>query len=143
MPKANKNTQHEPHMSDTVLPEEETSFEQESECEQEVSIRQHQIPTSAYVPYIESPKMNWTVDDSLYNWFIKWKRKCENILDCKLAMLSEAQKCKKIVAWSVDFGIDQFISQDLTPKETCLEFTSHNNLCMQCACTVSRSWNQT
>ena len=36
-------------------------------------------------------------------------------------MLSKAQKCKKIVAWSGDFGIDQFISWDLTPEETCLE----------------------
>ena len=65
--------------------------------------------------------MNWTVDDSLYNWFIKWKIKCKNMLDCKLAMLSEARKCKKTVAWSGDFGIDHFISWDLTPEETCLE----------------------
>ena len=106
MPKANKNVQCDQHTSDTVLPEEETSFEQESESEQEVSIRQHQAPTSVYVPYIEGPKMNWTVDDSLYNRFIKWKIKCKNILDCKLAMLSKAQKCKKVVAWYGDFGID-------------------------------------
>ena len=66
-------------------------------------------------------KINWTVDDSLYNWFLKWKIKCKNILDCELALLSEAGKCKKIVAWSGDFGIDQFISWDLTPEETCLE----------------------
>ena len=36
-------------------------------------------------------------------------------------MLSEAQKCKKVVAWSGDFGIDQFISWDLTPEEKSLE----------------------
>ena len=67
--------------------------------------------------------MNWTVDDSLYKRFIKWKIKCENILDCELAMLSEARKCKKVLAWSGDFGIDQYImgSWDLTPEETCLE----------------------
>ena len=75
MPKVNRNTQHELHKSDTVLPEEETSFEQESESQPEVSIRQHQAPTSVYVPYIEGPKLNWTVDDNLYNWFIKWKIK--------------------------------------------------------------------
>ena len=73
-----------------------------------------------YVPYIEGPKMNWTVDDGLYNRFVKWKLKCENILDCKLAMLSEARKCK-VVAWSRDFGIDQYISWDLTPEQTSLE----------------------
>ena len=54
--------------------------------------------------------MNWTVDDSLYTHFIKWKIKCINILECKLAMLCEARKCKKIVVWSGDFDIDQFIS---------------------------------
>ena len=55
-------------------------------------VRPQQAPTSMYVPYIEGPKMNWTVDVSLYNRFIKWKIKCENILDCELAMLSEARK---------------------------------------------------
>ena len=48
-----------------------------------------------YMPYIEGPKMNWNVDDGLYNRFLKWKIKCENILECELAMLSESRKCKK------------------------------------------------
>ena len=30
----------------------------------------------AYMPYIEGPKMNWSVDDGLYNRFIKWKIRC-------------------------------------------------------------------
>ena len=64
--------------------------------------------------------MNWTVDDSLYNRLIKWKIKCENILECGLAMLSESRKCKKVVAWSGDFGIDQYISWDLSPEENLL-----------------------
>ena len=36
-------------------------------------------------------------------------------------MLYEACKCKKVVAWSGDFGIDQVISWDLSPEETTLE----------------------
>ena len=36
-------------------------------------------------------------------------------------MLSDAWKCKKVVAWSGDFGIDQVISWDLSPEETTLE----------------------
>ena len=36
-------------------------------------------------------------------------------------MLSEARKCKKVVVWSGDFGIDQYISWDLTPQQTSLE----------------------
>ena len=121
MPKANKKAQCEPHTSDTVPPEEETNFEQESESEQEVFTRQHQTPTTTYVPYIEGPKINWTVDDGLYNQFLKWKIKCENILDCELDMFSDAPKCKKVVASSGDFGIDQVISWDLSPEKTTLE----------------------
>ena len=95
---------------------------QESDSEQEVIIKSpQQVPTSMYVPYIEGPQMNWTVDDGLYNRFVKWKLKCENILDCELSMLSEARKCKKVVAWSGDFGIDQYTSWDLTPEHISLE----------------------
>ena len=65
--------------------------------------------------------MDWTVNDSLYNRFIKWKIKCENILECELAMLSESRKCKKVVAWSEDFRIDQYVSRDLPPEEVCME----------------------
>ena len=36
-------------------------------------------------------------------------------------MLPEARKCKKLVTWSGDFGIDQYISWDVTPEETSLE----------------------
>ena len=80
MPKANRKAQCEPHTSDIVPPEEETNFaqvsdsEQEetkfaqvSDSEQEVFITQHQPLTTTYVTYIEGPKMNWTVDDGLYN----------------------------------------------------------------------------
>ena len=41
-------------------------------------------------------------------------------------MLSETWKCKKVVAWSGDFGIDQVISWDLSPEETTLEVFGKN-----------------
>ena len=44
-----------------------------------------------YMPYIEGPGMDWTVNDSLHHRFLKWKIICENILDCELAMLSEGK----------------------------------------------------
>ena len=121
MPKTNHNTQLEQYTRENVNTEEETSYEQESDTEQEVFIRPPQAHTGMYVPYIEGPKMNWTVDDSLYNRFIKWKIKGENILECELAMLSEARNSEKVVAWSGDFCIDQYISWELAPKEICLE----------------------
>ena len=67
--------------------------------------------------------MDWTVNDSLHHRFLKWKIKCENVLDCELVMLSEARKCKKVVAWSGDFGIDQYVSWCLPLDDLCLEVT--------------------
>ena len=71
--------------------------------------------------YIESPKMDWTVDDNLYNRFLKLKLKCKNILECELAMLSKARKCKKVMARSWDFGINQYVSWCLPQEELCLD----------------------
>ena len=63
-----------------------------------------------FMPYSEGPKMDWTVNDSLYHRFLNWNLKCENVLDCKLAMLSDSKKCMKVIAWSGDFGMDQYVS---------------------------------
>ena len=52
--------------------------------------------------------MDWTVNDGLYHRFLKWKLKCDNILDCELAMLPESKKCKKVIAWSVFGWISMF-----------------------------------
>ena len=65
--------------------------------------RSVQMPSQqqTYMPYIEGPKMNWSVDDGLYNRFIKWKIRCENILDCELA--KSAKKLlhgQEILAWT-------------------------------------------
>ena len=79
------------------------------------------IQQQTYMPYIECPKMNWSVDDGLYNRFIKWKIRCKNILDCELAMLSEAKKCQKVIAWSGDFGLDQYISWNFSNEELFLD----------------------
>ena len=57
------------------------------------------------MPYI-GLKMDWTVSNGLHHRELK----CENILDCELAMLPESKKCKKVMAWSGDFGMDQYIS---------------------------------
>ena len=65
--------------------------------------------------------MDWTMNDGLYNRFIKWQLKCENILDCKLVVLPEARKCKKVVAWNGDFCLGQYISWNLSSKELTLE----------------------
>ena len=73
------------------------------------------------MPYIEGPQMDLTVIAHLYHRFLKWKIKYENILEYEIAMLPEARKCKKVIAWSGDFGLDQYISWSLPQEELCLE----------------------
>ena len=72
-------------------------------------------------PYIEWPKMDWTVNDSLYHRFLKWKLKFENILDCELAMVSESKKCKKIIGWSGDYGMNQYVLWCLPSEDLSLD----------------------
>ena len=100
----------------------ETSINEESEPEQEVTIN-HPHPnapqpvyTNMYMPYIKGPKMDWMVNDALYHRFLKWKLKCENILECELTALPECQKCKKVITWSSNFGMDQYMYPGDYPK---------------------------
>ena len=60
--------------------------------------------------------MDWSVNDSLYHRFLKWKLKGENILNCELAMFPDSKNCKKVTAWSGDFGMDQYVSWYLLPE---------------------------
>ena len=82
----------------------DSNLSHESSSDDEVVLQSPQVkPSTSHIqamqqmcmPYIEGPKMDWTVNDSLYHRFLKWKIKCENILECELAMLSKARKCKK------------------------------------------------
>ena len=58
-------------------------------------VGQPPIATSMYMPYIEGPCMDWTVNDNLYHRFLKWHLKCKNILECELAALPECIKNAK------------------------------------------------
>ena len=130
MPKAARKSNHVTDTSENEL-QEDSNLSQESSSEDEAvlqspqyiqpSTSQMQAMQQMYMPYIEGLKMDWTVNNNLYHKFLKWKIKCENRLDCELAMLSEARKCKKVVVWSGDFGIDQYVSWCLPPEGLCLE----------------------
>ena len=107
--------------------QDESSTYEESEPEQEVYIN-HTHPhapqpvyTKMYMPYIEDPKMHWMVNDALYDTFLKWKFKCKNILECELVALPKCQKCKKVIAWSGDFGMDQNVSWGLSKEDMNLD----------------------
>ena len=79
------------------------------------------------MPYTEGPKMDWTVNDSLYHRFLKWPLKCENILECELAALPEQQKYDKVIAWSVDFEMDQYVSWCLSSRRAQLRYNLGKN----------------
>ena len=88
------------------------------------TIPHNQAPHSPFpysgmmLPYIGGPKMDWTVDDALHSRFIRWRIKCENIIDCQLAILQENAKCKQIIQWSGDAGLDMYISWNLPKKKS-------------------------
>ena len=82
---------------------------------------QSPIATGMYMPYIEGHFMHSTVNDNLYHRFLKWHLKCKNILKCKLAELPECQQCEKVIAWSGDCGMDQYVSWNLPSCELTLD----------------------
>ena len=65
--------------------------------------------------------MDWTIDDALHSRCIRGKIKCENILDHELAILQESAKCKKVIQWSGDAGLDMYISWALPTADVTLQ----------------------
>ena len=104
-----KTTKHSSSVVNTSVCQDTSIVSQESsssDVEMEVQSPQFIQPSTSqpqpfvqpmFMPYIEGPKMDWTVNDSLYHRFLRWKLKCENILDCELAMLPDSQKCKTVI----------------------------------------------
>ena len=103
MPKATKSSAHRatpepPKEMCTSSQDEQSSSEQEPDPKITFHHpRQPQPVPSMFVPYIEGPKMDWTLNDGLYHRFLKWCLKCKNILECMLAALTECQQCKKVI----------------------------------------------
>ena len=125
MTRATENSAHVINTSVSSVYQESSSSEQETEMQDHPSLQpstsQTQFMPAMFMTYIEGPKMDWTVNDGLYRRFLKWEMKCENILDCELAMLPESKKCKKVIAWSGDFWMDQYVSWCLPPERHSLD----------------------
>ena len=140
MPRATKNSAHV--FVTNVNQETSKIFKDSSSSDQEIEVQNPQcFPPSTsqpqffvqpmFIPYIKGPKMDWTVNDSLYHRFLKWKLNCENILDCELAMLPEAKKCKKVIVWCGDIGMDQYVSRCFPDEDLSLEviWSKHEDFC--------------
>ena len=56
-----------------------------------------------------------------YHRFLKWCLKCKNILECELVILPERRQCKEVIAWSDDFGMDQYVCWSLSNEELMLD----------------------
>ena len=128
MPRVTKSSaqgaNHVPPPEELIQSSQEQLSSSNQEPDQEISFQYHrqlQPVPSMLMPYIEGPKMDWTVKNELYHRFFKWCLKCENILEYKLAALPECQKCKKVIAWSGDFGMDQYVSWSLPSEELTLD----------------------
>ena len=89
MHKAARKFNHEDNTSENEL-QADSNPSYESSSDDEVvlqsphfkpSTSQMQAMQQMYMPYMEGPKMDWTVNGSLYHIFLKWKIKCENILE--------------------------------------------------------------
>ena len=96
MPKATKNlacgNNQMPLPEEMVPSSQEELSSSEQQPDPEVSFHHYRTPQpvpSMFMPCTEGPKMDWTVNDGLYHRFLKYHLKCENILECKLAALSE------------------------------------------------------
>ena len=100
-----------------------TSTDKYPQCFQPSTSQSQPFVQPISMPYIEGSKVDWTVNDSLYHRFLKWKLKCENILDCELAMLPESKSCKKVITWSGDFGMDQYVSWCFPAEDLSLDVT--------------------
>ena len=98
-----------------------SSSDQEEDPEVLFQPSQVQVLPNMSMPYTEGPKMDWTVNDGLYHIFLTWLLKCENILECELAMLPEKRQYKKVIAWNGDFGMDQYVLWSLSTDELVLD----------------------
>ena len=129
MPKESESSAQEEAQASSQQEANETSQEElpssDQETDSEVTFnlprQQPKVVPSIFMPYIESPKMDLTVNDGLYHRFLKWCLKCENIVECDLVALPERQQCKKVTAWSGDFGMDQYVSWGLPTDQLALE----------------------
>ena len=89
-----------------------------------------QVQNHTWVQYISGPNLDWTMDDGLYNHFKTWNIKCQLILGAKLETCSKDQKCKTLLQWSGDKGLELYISwgiedKDLTLKTIWTKFEEH------------------
>ena len=105
--------------------QDESSTHEESEPEQEVYINPthlhapQPVYTSMYMPYIEGLKMDWKVhyiiDSSNGNSSARIFWNVNSLLS------PNAKKCKKVITWSGNFGMEQYVCWGLSKDDMNLD----------------------
>ena len=65
----------------------------------------------------EVPKMDLTPGSDLLTRFKRFRQKCELLLDGPLKSRDGTQKCKYVLLWSGDYGLDLFNTWTLTEEQ--------------------------
>ena len=98
MPKSNKisfcKVENNPSQDEANTHDESSS---DQEQDQEAILNQcyvQQIVPGIFMPYIEGPKMDWTVNHGLYHRFLKWRLKCETYWSVSLQCLQREENAR-------------------------------------------------
>lgn len=65
----------------------------------------------------EQPKMDWKHGPDLFTRFKRFRQKCELLFEGPLKSRDEEQKCKYLLLWSGDYGLDLFNTWNFTPEK--------------------------
>ena len=61
--------------------------------------------------------IDWSMDEKLYNRFKIWKQRCELLFTGPMGKIDEEVKCKNLLYWSGERGIELFSSWDLSAEQ--------------------------
>ena len=62
----------------------------------------------------QGPTIDWDSGPELFSRYKKWKQKCTMIFEGPLATIEEAIKCKYLIIWAGDRGLDLYNSWGMT-----------------------------
>lgn len=65
----------------------------------------------------EVPKIDWTQGPDLVQRFRRFKQKCELLFEGPLKPRTDEQKCKYLLLWTGDYGLDLFNTWNLSEEQ--------------------------
>ena len=73
------------------------------------------MATSSFID--KGPSIDWSTDENLYSRFKMWKQRCELLFTGPMGKIDEEVKCKHLLYWSGERGIELFNSWDLSAEQ--------------------------